>query len=702
MKDPEIKDIMEQADFSFRRFEEQRDMVIEDIEFAYINGGQTDDGSTQSVPVNKPNYVINKVLHPLNQINGQYRQNKITGKVRGWNSNASKELAETYTGLIRNIENISGTDEIYSQSFNHIATGGYSAWRVANVFSEDPTLVEQELRIQAIRDPFSSVWGDASSQRLDSKDWDYGLVTFDVSKASFKKRYPNAAVSDVAFIPGRNTRINTSWFNDSVAKIAEYYTVDKKKTNLHLMTDGQVIEETKDTKKIFDELANIGVNIKLTRVVEKPIIRSYKVSGLEILEGPFIWPGDWIPIIEVFGYHIYMNNELHYRGKVRFAKDAQQLYNYATTAMVESAAQSLKDPIFVTKAQMKGFANMYRDFNIKKPPFMFYNPDPEAPGIPQRTGAPAVQQAIIAQLQQADSDIKSTMGDFGATLGIPESDQSGVAIRRLQEQSESGSFDLIESQARAIKFTWETLVNVLPRIYDTERQERIINSDGEEKIVFINQEVVDEQTGQKVIVNDLSKGKFDAVITVGPATKTQRQEFLALLNEARAQDPTLAQLSADLFIKYLDAPFSDELTKRLRKLMLKNRQIEPNDEEKEQLQEEQEKENNDPNLQLQVQLAQQQFQKLMLENEELAAKIDKSAIDHDKVRAEVGKIIAETITKYTDAGIPVRDQDLMIRTLQSQQMITELEANNQAAPPSVEDNSPVPQQPVIPPEQGLQ
>jgi hypothetical protein len=523
------------------------------------------------------------------------------------------------------------------------------------------------------------------------------VVIKHVPKSVFKEKYPDAQMADFENLSTwvRSTS-GFQWVTDVSIKVADYYRVIEKKVDVILLKSGLVYELDDNTKKVVDELLAGGDEVVKSRKITKKHVERYRASGTEILEGPFTWPGSWIPIIECFGYYQFVDGEIDYWGKVKFAKDAQMLYNYTTKRLTE-----LHDPIQATRKQMGNNAILYARYHELKPAVLEYTPDPQAPGKPERmssqAGGSSELQALLTLLNHSDFAIKATMGDFGATQGIPESDQSGLAISRLQASADAGSFDLVESIARSIKFTWDTIVEVAPVFYDTARQLAVINDDGEDEIVTINQEVIDKQTGDKVLLNDISKGKYSVEVSIGPATKTQREQLLGMLADARANDPTLAQLSTDLFVKHLDAPFSPELSKRVRKRLLAEGLVEPNDEEKEQLAKQQQAEQNDPMLKIQEMVASQQLKKLQLENEEIAAKVDKLAAEHDKERADVGKTIAETIVEYANAGIPIRPADLIARSLQNQEMVKALSDQGNQGPQTPElsptNGSPIAQEP---------
>jgi len=665
----EVSEILERYNDSYSFYSEERDECVDDIRLAYIGDTPESSNGVFRLPTENagPKYRINKLIHPLNQVNGRFNQNKISGKIIPTTDSGKKEIAESMTGLMRNIEKVSKADQIYSDSFLHIASGGFSAWSMQNVFSDDDTF-EQDLRIVSIPDPFYSVWGDPSSRRFDTKDWEYGLVTRDISKRAFRKKYPDAAFSDFPQSFTNHGSRRMAWATDATVRIAEYWEVEFKKRKIFLMSNGEVYKEDK-LKLVRDELAAEGITVVKERKIEDKIVKSYISSGLEILEGPFIWPGSWIPIIPVYGYKFFLDNEFHYHGKVRFARDSQRLYEYITSSLVETIVQVPRDPYWVSEVQAEGFEDQYSTFNTKKPPFMYYKNDPENPGPPSRTGAPAVQSALIQQLQQADFDIQATMGEFRASLGIPEGDQSGTAINQLQQQSDAGSFDLVNSMANAIEFTWETGLDVIAKIYDSQRQVRILDSEDKEEVIEINKTVIDTQTGEAVILNDLSVGKYDVTITVGPASKTQRQEHFQLIRSIIEFDPALAAISSDVWLELIDSPKVDKLVKRWRKIKIAEGVIEPNDEEKEEIAKEQANTPPDPNAEIQQQTLMEQLRGLALSNEKAAAEIQESVKKAEKTQAEVGKILAETLETYSETGASIRPEDLLLRSQQNENML---------------------------------
>src|SRR5690606_37049874 len=158
-----------------------------------------------------------------------------------------------------------------------------------------------------------------------------------------------------------------------------------------------------------------------------------------------------------------------YSGLVRPAKDAQRVYNFHRTAMIEAVANAPKAPWVVTPRMIEGFEDWWKNANAQNYPYLPYNPDQGAPnGRPVREAGPDVPAAMITLSQYDSDDIKSATGIYDASLGARSNETSGRAILARQREGDVSTFTYIDNLSRAIKFTGEILVDLIPKIYDTE------------------------------------------------------------------------------------------------------------------------------------------------------------------------------------------------------------------------------------------
>ncbi|PHS60767.1 MAG: hypothetical protein COB12_12710 [Flavobacterium sp.] len=567
------KDIHQTALKRFQRVEDkersQRSLAIEDLRFAQTEDGQWEDDAKDKRR-GRPRYTINRVAGAVDQLIGDQRQNRTAIKIRPVRGGATEDVAKVMEGLIRNIETQSKATNAYDNAFDEVVNGGFGGWRVITEFADDDVF-EQDVRIKPIQGATTSLWFDTGATEYDRRDANWAFVTLNMPKEEREDKYPDKPLSDwpkdVDLLRRSGGGDCDNWSQDDTVTIAEYWVKTPIDKEIVLLSDGRVIDATEDGK-ILDELAKEGIEEVKRRKTKSHKVEMYIMDGGGILEGPKAWAGKFIPLIPMFGRQTYIENKTYTRGLVRFAKDPARIYNYGTSTAIETTALTPKDPYWYTPAQVKGHKDKYENFNTQNSPFMPYNPDASAPGPPARSGSPAVNNALLAQIQQASMDLYHVTGMQPPSLGANPELKSGKAIQAQERLGDRGMYIFEDNKSKSIDYTAEILLDLLPRIYDTARQERIVSMDGETEDVQINEEVRDEQTGEMVLVNDLSLGKYDSVTETGPAFATQRQESAQQIIELIGTSPTFEGLALDLVAKDLPILESKELTKRVRALMI--------------------------------------------------------------------------------------------------------------------------------------
>ena len=584
IKTEEMKELHELAIKRFARLEEkekaQRKLAVEDIRFAQAEDGQWDDDA-KTKRAGRPRFTINRIAGAIDQLIGDQRQNRTDIKIRPVSGGATEDVAKVMTGLIRNIESTSKASNAYDAAFDETINGGYGGWRVKTEYSDDDVF-EQDIKIEPILTATTSLWFYDAAIEYDKRDAKFAFFTVNMPKEEHKAKYPESGEVDWSQDKTTHGLDCRTWSDNNSVRVAEYWVKTPITKNIALMSDGRVIDIDEEAP-VMDELASEGITIIKERKVKSHKVEMYLMDGQGVLEGPKAWAGKFIPLVPMFGRVAHVEDDVFTRGIVRFAKDAQRIYNYSTSSVIETTALTPKDPIWLTKAQAKGNTQQLENFTTKNTPFLFYNADPMSPGAPQRGGAPAVNGAALQQIQQASMDLYHTTGMQPPSIGTNPELKSGKAIIAQEKQGDRGSFIFESNKAKSIEYTAEILVDLIPRIMDRERQVRIMAQDGESEQVFVNQEVNDDQTGEPYLVNDLSMGKYDVVAETGPAFATQRQESAQQIIELIGTSPQFEALAMDLVAKDLPILESKELVKRVRKQMIMNGIVEPTEEEVEEL-----------------------------------------------------------------------------------------------------------------------
>jgi hypothetical protein len=133
---------------------------------------------------------------------------------------------------------------------------------------------------------------------------------------------------------------------------------------------------------------------------------------------------------------------------------------------------------------------------------------------------------------------------------------------------ELSNFHFVDNLNRAILQCGVILCDLIPKIYDTPREVRILGPDLQETIVKVNQQFADDYNQPKCY--DLANGKYDVRLKIGPSFKTQRQETAAQVAQLAQNFPQLMQVAGDIVFENLDFAGADQIADRLRRAMPPN------------------------------------------------------------------------------------------------------------------------------------
>ena len=221
------------------------------------------------------------------------------------------------------------------------------------------------------------------------------------------------------------------------------------------------------------------------REAERTRVRHYAICADRILDGPNDVPGKYIPLIVVKGPERVIEGKSYVRSLIRDAKDPQRLLNFWVTDAAEIVDMIPKAPWIGTAKQFEGYEQDYAAANAENFPFLKYNIDQGAPP-PQRVSTGAAPVAVFEQIGQARQAIKDTIGMFASDVGDRGPELSGKAILQRQKPGDVGTFAFIDNLARAIAHCGRVINEMIPEVYDTQRDIRIRNMDDTETFVPVN------------------------------------------------------------------------------------------------------------------------------------------------------------------------------------------------------------------------
>ena len=506
----------------------------------------------------RPCLTINKVDAYVRQICNQIRQQRPRIKVQGMNNEADAKLAEILSGVCRHIEYQSSADVAYDTASEYAVKMGWGYFRVMTDYIS-PDSFEQEIYIRPIDNPFT-VYFDPNSQLPDGSDAERCLITTVVSKKTFRAMYPGK--DDGQGFTSRGTGDSDSeWVTKEDVRIAEYFYTVRTPAKLVLLSDGTSVFE--DELPSDEVLAEAGIKIVEKRDTYKKQIKWCKVTAMEVLEEGD-WAGKYIPIIPVYGQSCIIDAKHKKFGLVRMAKDPQRMYNYWTTALTESVALAPKAKWVMAEGQDEGHENEWAQANIKAMPVLRYKQTDtegrQAPA-PQRLQPEPPPAGIVTATQGMSNDLMTVVGIYDPSQ-LPQGNMSGKAIAGQQQQVDMVNFHYYDNLTRSIAYCGRIILDLIPKIYDTERVMRIIGADEKPEIITLNQRVTDEE-GVEKILNDVSVGRYDVVMDTGPGFATKRGEAVEAMMTLLAADPNLMQTAGDLIFRNMDFPGAEIIADRM-------------------------------------------------------------------------------------------------------------------------------------------
>lgn len=529
-------------------------------------------GAVQGQTINaRPCLTINKLPQHVRQVTNDQRQNRPGAKVIPVDDKADVQVAEIFNGMIRHIEYISDADVAYDTACENQVSYGEGYLRLLTEYCDDNTF-DQDIKIGRVRNSFS-VYMDPTIQDPTGADAQWCFITEDITKAEYARMYPDAAPITTLQSLGVGDQSISNWLNEDTIRIADYYYVDYDRATLNLYPDNITAFanslEDKQLKAIY------GKPLK-SRESDRRKVKYCKINGYEILEERE-WAGKWIPVIRIVGNEFEVDGRLYVSGLVRNAKDAQRMYNYWVSQEAEMLALAPKAPFIGYGGQFEGYETQWKTANTQNWPYLEVNPDvTDGQGavlpLPQRAQPPMASSGLLQAKAGASEDIKSTTGQYNASLGMGSNERSGKAILARQREGDVGTYHYGDNLARGVRHIARQLIDLIPKIYDTQRIARIIGEDGETKMVKINPDqpepvnkIVDQQGVVMEKIYNPSVGKYDVVATTGPGYATKRQEALEAMAQLLQGNPQLWAVAGDLFVKNMDWPGAQEMAKRFAK-----------------------------------------------------------------------------------------------------------------------------------------
>ena len=641
----------------------------------------------------KPRYTFDMVNPIVDQVTAEIEQSDFDIKVSPQSGPASKETAMVMDGLIRNIESMSRAKEIYINAGRGMATAGYDGWMVSHKYADEESF-DQDLVIEPVPNFIDRVWFDPASYRQDKSDAQYAFLLHPVSKAEYASRWPEGSEASVS-----DDREGDAYYDKAeVIVVGQLFYVKRKPMELVLMSNGAVYEATDDFEKVVDELAAAGLTEVRRRTAYKNVVCSHFYDATDWLEDEEETIFDRVPVIPVYGNFKITENKTIYWGVVEKLLDPQRVLNYSMSREIEEGALAPRAKYWMTLTQGAGHEDSLSTLNTNSDPVQFFNVDPENPGPPQQNGGAMVNPGLRTISESMRQLIGQTAGMFAANMGDNPGLQSGVAIERLQSKGDNGTVKYFRALETAIAATGDLLVKTIPKVYDTRRTVRLLYEDNTAEMITLNDTVIDNQTGEPVTLNDLTKGQYSITCRAGPSFRNKQQETIETIIEIAKVDPSIISMSGDILLNAIPTSAAMQIGERKRLQMIAQGLIpasQMTEEETQQMQQQQQNQGQqqDPNMVLaQAEMAKAQaeqlraeveMQKLQLETARIQLETQKfqASMQMDQANVQLDGFNAETQRMNTqikaqEAGVRIQKDSIQAQGMQIDNQLKVVSALN--------------------------
>ena len=539
----------------------------------------------------QPCLTINKARQHCLLILNDARKNKPSIKFRAVGDGATYASAQVMDGICRHIEYQSNAQAIYDKATEFQVKGGIGYWRVTTDYVDEMSF-EQDIFIRPISNPLA-VYLDPDIQEVDGSDAKFGFIFDEIPIGDFKRDHPeykDIEPSNTVLLHGGGEL--TVWHREEHVVIAEYYRVEHKDDTLVSYADPRtgkrsVMLESELTGPDGDTTILDGLKADpqtFTRPTTRRQVMWYKIVGDKAV-AKRVWPSKYVPIVRVIGEETVVDGQLDRKGHVRAMKDPQRMYNYWASSATAQVALQTKVPYVGPLAAFENLSGYWETANRVNTPFLPYNHrDDEGNEVPrpERVPPPVMSEAYIQGMALASQELMAVSGQYQSQMGQQGNEVSGKAINERQRQSDTSTYHYVDNLALAIRFTGKIVLDLIPKIYDTERVIRILGENGEEEQVQIDpqapqalqqQEQTQEQREQAKDVDAVTKvlnpkiGKYLVHADVGPAYSTRRQETFNALTQIITARPELSMLIGDILLKAGDFPMADEAAERMKRMV---------------------------------------------------------------------------------------------------------------------------------------
>jgi len=493
----------------------------------------------------------------IDQVVNNTRQNPPEARVAGVGGGADRAIAQVTMGMLRNIDNDSGAEIVWTHAHELAAKIGRGWVKVHFEFEDDPEhLFYQKVVLRRVSN-WASIYPDPAAADFDYSDMRYCFETDTVDEELFKDENPDVPIPTQSELESTNDPIIQDWFPKGAVRMANYWRVKETTVRICQTSDGW------EGLKADRPLGSTIVNERDRKIRE---VLCSRITGTSVLK-TWIYPVPYIPLVPVLGRESWIKGKRKLRGMVRAAMDANLAYDYARSKEAEQITLSSISQWLAEDLAIEPYEKDFAESNTKAIAVLkFKGRDQDGVQLqkPERVSPEPASQALSVAIQHADADAKAMTSMYNPSLGAPDTQEtSGKAILARQRQGDNAHFHYADNLSRSVRHATRIELALFPFIYSEARECSIADPDGSQRLIMLNQEFLDKKTGKSTIFQiNSSTLRFHVTIGTGPSYASRKAQQTDALMQIGQAYPAAMVRALDLIAKYLDLP--DEFADRWR------------------------------------------------------------------------------------------------------------------------------------------
>jgi hypothetical protein len=490
----------------------------------------------------RPVLALDELSQYLNQLINGVRQHPRAIKVTPRGTGANDKTAELRANKIREIEYRSHAQEAYTTLLENAAQRSYGFMRIKTEWESFESF-NKEILIEPMVNP-DQVTIDPFSLRADTSDKEWACVHETRRKSDFIRQYgKDAECADFGSMDGG---IKLWAPTADAVQLAEYWKRKTRKRKLLLVQPRGPqpsgifgLNQPAAPKPIAvfeDQFLQKGIEGEIVkfRDLDYPSIVQYVTNGMEVLkETPF--PGLYIPIVACYGKVLYLDDgsgmKRQILSMIRLARDPYMLYCYYRTQQAEMAGMIPKVPVMGYKGQFDGLEGDWQKAPHEPLAFIEANAKTEATGeqilpLPTRLAYSAGEhlQSLELCAEGARRAIQAAIGSSPLpTAAQRRGEKSGVALQKIDDAQQLGSFHFIDHFDDALAFGGKIINGIMADVYDSVREIGIRTPTGDSEVITINDPQSKVEGYEPNDLNFAEHGDHEVTISTGPNFDSERE-----------------------------------------------------------------------------------------------------------------------------------------------------------------------------------